>query len=92
MAIEVLSRETFMASPAEGTAVHASTYYTTKDTPGLMSIHGYETRSDTCDASFVRFSGVTTAARGVRPRRFRRRSRTRAAQAGATSAAVTWTR
>ena len=57
MAIEVLSRKTFIASPSEGTAVHASTYYTTKDSLGLMSIHGYETRSDTCDASFIRFSG-----------------------------------
>ena len=56
MSIKLVSREVFMPSPQKGTAVHATTYYTRRDTLDLVCMHGYETRSDTCDVSFIRFS------------------------------------
>ena len=56
MSAKVVSKDIYITSPKKGTAVHGTNYYTTKDSLDLMSIHGYETRSDTCDAAFIRFS------------------------------------
>jgi len=52
----VISCEVFVPSPREGVATHGSSYYTSLDSDRLMSIHGHESRSDTCDASFMRLS------------------------------------
>ena len=52
----VESTEPFVASPEKGVAVHAASYYTTRDGVALVSTHGLESRSDICDIAFLRFS------------------------------------
>ncbi len=54
---KVIDRVIFMPSPRKGVATHASSYYTAREGGSLMSIHGYESRSDTTDVAFIRFSG-----------------------------------
>ncbi len=49
-------REVFLKSPAPGTAVGASSYYTQRGGGELLSRHRYSTRSDTSDHAFLRFS------------------------------------
>jgi BNR repeat protein len=56
MPADVIDCQTFMASPRQGVAVHAATYYTTLEGGNVISIHGYESRSDTCDVAYVRHS------------------------------------
>jgi len=53
---KVVSREVFVPSPKPGVATHGASYYTSLDSRSLISIHGYESRSDTTDAAFIRFS------------------------------------
>ena len=52
----VLSQEVFISSPGPGVGAHGASYYTTLTGGKLVSIHGYVTRSDTVDISFVRYS------------------------------------
>ena len=52
----VLSTEVFIPSPKKGVAASGASYYTTLTGGNLVSIHGYMSRSDTVDASFVRYS------------------------------------
>jgi hypothetical protein len=49
-------REVFVTSPAAGTGVGASSYYTQREGRELLSRHRYSTRSDTSDQAFRRFS------------------------------------
>jgi hypothetical protein len=49
-------REVFLKSPAPGTTVGASSYYTQRTGAELLSRHRYSTRSDTSDQAFRRFS------------------------------------
>ncbi len=51
-----ISSEVFIPSPGKGTSVLASSYYTRKEGPELISIHNLSSRSDTVDAAFLRFS------------------------------------
>jgi len=56
MKARVISRDVFVRSPERGTAVHGASYYATASGVELMSLHGYERRSDVLDVSFVRRS------------------------------------
>lgn len=49
-------RELFLKSPAPGTTVLASSYYTHREGQELLGRFSYMTRSDTSDHTFVRFS------------------------------------
>jgi hypothetical protein len=51
-----VQRELFLKSPASGTGVGASSYYTRKTGTELLCRHRYSTRSDTSDRAFLRFS------------------------------------
>lgn len=56
MIARVLSREVFVPSPAAGTAVLASSYYTQPWGGDLMSMHSLVSRSDTVDIAYLRYS------------------------------------
>jgi len=56
MDFHLISRKRFMPSPAEGACVNAVTYYTEREGLRLMGLHSIETRSDTLDVAWVRFS------------------------------------
>ena len=54
--INVVSREVFMPSPAPGAGVHAQTYYLARQGGAMMSLHTIETRSDTLEVAYRRYS------------------------------------
>ncbi len=56
MLCSLLDRQVFVKSPRSGVAVHGASYYTNRDEPWLVSSHAYESRSDTCDVAFLRYS------------------------------------
>ena len=73
MPLGLLSQEVFVSSPKRGICVGAATYYTSRDGSGVLSVHTRASRSDTCDASFVRYSednGLTWSEPAERPTRF----------------------
>ncbi len=56
MLARTVDKSCFLPSPATNNAVHAASYYTTRDGMSLISCHGIESRSDTIDLSYVRHS------------------------------------
>jgi hypothetical protein len=56
MAARVIESSVFVPSPRKGVATHGSTYYTTLTGGNLLSLHGFESRSDTTDVAFLRYS------------------------------------
>lgn len=73
MPATVLAIDTFVPSPAPGVAAHGASYYTERTGGRLMSIHGHQSRSDTVDVAFVRYSadnGRTWGETSTWPTRF----------------------
>ena len=56
MNFRLISRECFIPSPAKGAWANATTYYTERAGLRLMCLHAIETRSDTLDMAYLRFS------------------------------------
>lgn len=54
--LTLVGKERFVATPGAGTRVAASAFYTRKTGVEMISRHTYQTRSDTADVSFQRFS------------------------------------
>ncbi len=57
MPARVIARTVFAAAPRSRVAVYAASYYTALQGVDLLSIHSYESRSDTADVSYLRRSG-----------------------------------
>lgn len=54
--LELAGREKFIATPGEGVRINARAYYTRKTGNSLKSFHNQQSRSDTADVAFQRFS------------------------------------
>jgi len=56
MTLSLISREIWVPSPGPGVAVQGSCHYTHPTGLNLISYHSYQTRSDTADKAYRRFS------------------------------------
>ncbi|MGI9428867.1 MAG: sialidase family protein [Bythopirellula sp.] len=54
--LTLIGRTKFIATPGEGVRVNSRSYYTSKDDRTLKSFHNLQSRSDTADVAFQRFS------------------------------------
>jgi hypothetical protein len=54
--LTLTGRQQFVASPSEGVRVNARSYYTSTEGVALKSFHNLQSRSDTADVAYQRFS------------------------------------